>query len=294
MAGESRYGTSATVMEQGTWGTTIVLASGTNAVDALAATPLAGALNAPVLLTGRNTLDAETRRALVAAKGAGASRVLIAGGSGSISVAVENQIKALGFEMGRLAGEDRFSTASKIAQETSRVLESNGSDVGAVVFVDGHSFADGLAAGPAAAAKNGVILLTNGKRLPAGVAAQATGFNAPVFGVGGNAAMATRGLNATGVFGRDRFETAVAVANAFLPEAEYAVIASGQDFADALSGGALAANKGGVLLLTRPAVAPTALLSHLRAGKYTSLHVAGGQRSVSERVLSQLRAALVR
>lgn len=89
------------------------VARGDNPIDALAAAPLAGRLNAPVVLTPQSTLTDAARDALLAAD---PDVVVIAGGTSAISAEVQVSIGSLlpDADVRRAAGTDRYSTAKAI------------------------------------------------------------------------------------------------------------------------------------------------------------------------------------
>ncbi|HSQ21562.1 MAG TPA: cell wall-binding repeat-containing protein [Coriobacteriia bacterium] len=115
--------------------------------------------------------------------------------------------------------------------------------------------------------------------------------------------------NARRVWGANRFETAAEVSrlqwdNTDNPYYGYGngpqdiVIAKGDDPADALAGGSLAAQLGGVLLLTETAALPAETLAEIvrvsesRYWNYddVTIHVLGGESAVSEAVFEQLQS----
>ena len=91
--------------------------------------------------------------------------------------------------------------------------------------------------------------------------------------------------------GADRYATAVAVARHGFPEADVAVLASGEDahLVDALSAGPLARRLAAPLLLTARDALPAATAEHLRAQRPAAVLVVGDGAAVSEAVLAQLR-----
>jgi hypothetical protein len=92
--------------------------------------------------------------------------VYLLGGTGALSQAVEDQVKALGYTtVTRLAGPDRFDTALAIAIQVEQVL---GGPPFVVVVATGLNFPDALA--PGAAAGLGVVaFLSNDAALPPSV-----------------------------------------------------------------------------------------------------------------------------
>jgi Cell wall binding domain 2 (CWB2) len=130
--------------------------------DALAGVPLAAASTGPLLITPPTQLDgrvaAEMQRILPLDR-----PVYLLGGTGALSQAVEEQVKALGYTtVTRLAGPDRFATALAIAIQVEQVL---GEAPFVVLVATGRNFPDALAAG-AAAGFGGVVVLSNDATLP--------------------------------------------------------------------------------------------------------------------------------
>ncbi|WP_371164701.1 cell wall-binding repeat-containing protein [Buchananella felis] len=293
LAGGDRYATAKEIAALGQWGQTVVLASGEVAADALAATPLAAALRAPIVLSPTAALDASARQALTDAKAKGATHVVIAGGAGTLRAQVEEQVRALGYEVERVAGPNRFATAILLAQRTKAAYVAKGQTVGGVFFADGTAYADALAAGPAAAAQRGVLLLTDGAAMPAAVAQAAASFGQVYdVAIGGAAAKAAASLDVDKYVGTDRHDTAKRVSLRFIGEPAGAIIASGRDFPDALAAGALAANLGASLLLTDVNQLPATTEDYLANKQLNWIRVAGGEKSVSSTVYEAIRRAM--
>jgi putative cell wall-binding protein len=222
----------------------VVLARSDDFPDALAGSPLAAVRNAPLLITDPQALDprvsAEISRVLAPDK-----TVYILGGGAAISPGVEAAVAALGYQVVRYAGSDRYGTAATIAASglgsPSTVLEANGED-----------FPDAVAAGAAAGALHGAVLLTAGSALPAATSAYLSATNPSVrIAVGGPAAAADPG--ATPVVGADRYATAALLAQQYFPGPTLAGVASGANWPDALAGGSRLGARAGPLLLSDPA-----------------------------------------
>jgi putative cell wall-binding protein len=120
--GVNRYDTSAQIAEDmsargliGKMGgaRAAFVVSGTNFPDGVAAGAPAWKYHLPVIVTDPNTLRPETIAALTAA---GIVHVLIVGGPGAVSPAVEQAINALGIStFKRFAGTSRYDTAVQLA-----------------------------------------------------------------------------------------------------------------------------------------------------------------------------------
>ena len=189
----------------------------------------------------------------------------------------------------RLEGEDRFATAAGAAGSFTEAT---------VAYVAaGDGFADALAGGPAAILEGAPVLLVGRDHLPAATR-DALDALAPdrIVLLGGTAAISAAVESELGAIapterrvGPDRFATAAAVATASWPNPVTDVfIASGQDYPDALAGGAAAGAYGAPLLLvTRDGIpAPTrAEIERLDPQRITIL---GGEASVSAAVQQEL------
>lgn len=195
----------------------------------------------------------------------------------------------------RIGGADRYATAAQLSALT------NAPGVPLAYVATGTTFADALAAGPAAARAGGPILLTNPNSLSAATAGELARLRPQRIIVVGSAGavsdvvlQALRPYATTGVVtrigGADRYATSAAISAAtFGPGAPVAYLATGLNFADALPGGVAAARSGGPILLTMPMALPgvaAAELQRLRPGRIVVL---GGPSVVSEGVLALLR-----
>ncbi len=153
--GNDRYETSAlTALANFESADTVIIARGDDEgdfADGLAASYLAGVLNAPILLTKPDKLPASVGDAIGKL---GASKAVILGGPAVVSDQVEKGLKDLGLEVERIFGDDRFATAAKIAAE--------GENADTAFVVSGFAPADSLVAGPLAFSNNFPVLLVDG------------------------------------------------------------------------------------------------------------------------------------
>lgn len=273
----------------------VVVSAGYKYADALAGARLASATSAPLLLTESDKLTASI--------GAEISRVLapggtiyVLGGSGTVSSGVETSLAALSpnFTVKRLAGDDRFETASRIAAEVA--AQAPGTDTAPIYLASGVNFPDGLAVSALAARTGGVVLLTDGPVMPKATSDYLTAHDATgsrVVPVGGPAAEAAKSLPVSGgssaraIVGIDRFDTAKLVAQKFTTgtATKSVGVATGDNWPDALVGSAAMGLLGGPLLLTSGTDltnAAKSALTTLNAAKPLSTGVVfGGEPSVS-------------
>ena len=113
VAGEDRIATAVAISQANhDAAATVVVARADEAADALAGGPLASALGAPLLLTGRDALPAVVAEELTRL---GARHAVVLGGTAAVAPAVVAQVEAAGLRVRRLAGADRFATAAAIA-----------------------------------------------------------------------------------------------------------------------------------------------------------------------------------
>lgn len=165
VAGEDRYDTARLIAER-VGGTSAYLTEGGNAdpargwPDALSASPLAASQRRPVLLTEAGRLPGNTARALA---DLGATEVTVVGGQVAVSDEVVAAVEATGARVERVAGATRYETSFLLAQ---RAVAAGGSEFN-TWFATGLNFPDALAAGPAVARTNGVLLLLDGQNFEA-------------------------------------------------------------------------------------------------------------------------------
>ena len=233
----------------------VVLATGSGFADALTASGLAGCYDAPLLLTPSNSVAA----GLVAEmERLGVSEVMIVGGSSAVSDSVVDELHRTGYGITRIGGSDRYDTAAQVARQIAAL---EGTDfVGEAFLARGDSFADALAAAPYAYSRRMPVLLTRPTSLP--LITQRTADDLPiskVYVTGGTGAISNGVVNQLEVSyeragGDNRYDTASEVANLAISKAwitpTTAGVTTGQNYPDALSGGAAMGSRDGVMLLT--------------------------------------------
>lgn len=262
-------------------GIDIVVARSDDYSDALAATPLADVLDAPVLINPTDELDPRNADEIARlAQGRNMVTVHILGGTNALSADVEEAIDdviAAPFVWSntlRYQGIDRYETAVNIAKVT---VDFYGIESGADSFnvnpyiTTGINFPDALAAGAAAAANDGVVLLTKGEAM------DSRGFTedflvdlndwvadtefwwdvntTETFAVGGPAhrALVANDVRFVEAYdGADRYETATLTAEGTFGDPSFFAVVSGMNYPDAVVASAYIANADGPLLLSAP------------------------------------------
>lgn len=198
------------------------------------------------------------------------------------------------FELTRLAGDNRYETAVKAAEQFGTAET--------VILASGEAgrYADALTANYLAGIKKAPVLLTKHGETPEAVKKALSDSGAKnVILVGGPGAISEaqeKTLRGTytvqRLAGDDRFDTAAAViAEGDEAATNTALLATGLDFPDALGGGPVAYAKGMPLAITRPGDAPDNVVRALKQAGITRVLVLGGESAVSQAVLDELKAA---
>ncbi|WP_317889863.1 cell wall-binding repeat-containing protein [Sutcliffiella deserti] len=284
ISGENRYKTAVEVSKQG-WSNgadTIIITGGNQFPDALTGTPLAFSLNAPILLTNRNYLPSETKNEITRLK---PKKVIILGGDHAVSSNVANELLSMGLELERIYGGDRYETAAKIAERIP--------NKGTAVVVYGKNFPDSLSVA-AHAAKNGYpILLTDTNTLPSKTKESLSNYRRTIV-VGGEAVVSKQvygQLPAPARYsGADRYQTLSNVVKGLNVKFNQKVyIATGENFADALTGSVLAAKENTSLVLVGKDQVPGPIQNILKSLSTSNATIIGGANAVSSAVESHLK-----
>ncbi|MCH3964256.1 MAG: cell wall-binding repeat-containing protein [Clostridium sp.] len=274
LAGADRYATSLKVAQDG-WSSSYyaVLASGENYPDALSSIPLAKKYDAPILLTHGNYIDGSIVTEL---ENLNIGKVFVIGGRGAVNDSVISRLNSLGMQTERIGGANRYDTSVKIAEKFGKV--------DTLAVATGMDYADALSIGPAAALMGIPVILVPKNIMPEETKAYVKNLNTTVdkvFIVGDNSVVsdnvagefentlesddgAQQFGNVERITGKDKYERNINVIARFLEKTGTSedynsssdlfslnnlYIASGEGFADALSGAAEAAkNKAPVIL----------------------------------------------
>ncbi|MFI6587329.1 cell wall-binding repeat-containing protein [Embleya sp. NPDC050493] len=221
--------------------------------DGLAGAGLAGAKGGPMLLTPKEGLAPAVSAELARILSPGAT-VYVLGDEGVVSAAVDTQIRALGLTPKRLAGNTVAETGVAIANELTSAPKE-------VFVATAAEYYDALAAGAAAGSTPGAtVVFSWGNTLPAATANYLRGLDrtkTKVTAVGGPAVVALGsaaiGIDAT-ADGRTAPDTAKLLAEHAFTHPKAAALATMATWQDALTGGALIAGKGPLLLATQTAL----------------------------------------
>ncbi len=281
---------------------TVVVVRGDLPPDALTASPLAAAEDAPVLLAGQEGLSSAT---LAEIRRLGASDAVVVGGEQAVSPQTVEQLEDQGLAVRRIAGASRFDTAAQVA---ASLASPAGGDA---ILVRGTgeaetAFADAVAASALAARTGAPILLTATDDLPEVTRQALTDLRPERVIVVGGEAVVSRSVVAEvegtvalveRLAGQDRYATSQAVLAADRAEPDRdqfdtVWVATGRSVADALAAGpAAAAEGGGLLLVDGLAFGGGQLEYEAVAGllhEVDSIRVAGGTAVITDAILRTL------
>lgn len=291
ISGSDRFDTSVKISKEIKNNGIISIASGEHFADALSAGWLATECKAPLLLVKKNEVPKNVYDRIVLLK---ANKTALVGGKNIISNDVEKTIEATTKKIYRVAGEDRYLTSQLAGAAVSPILYDGSpaiaSDV--VAVYNGNNFPDALAATPFLKKFN--TLNVEGYRFPI-ISIKSNGNTAEgiqmVFG----------GENSVNKYkekyrfaGQDRYKTAVEIAKAYKDllkmDIDTIVLASGEDYPDALCAGPLASSKNAAILLTKSKTLSEDTKEYIKANtNIKNIIIVGGERSISSSVEDELK-----
>lgn len=219
-------------------------------------------------------------------------------------IAIYGQAAASAPSVTRIWGRDRYLTATNISRDTFAAGSAS-----TVVLATGRTFPDALSASGLAGVVRGPLLLTagTGASIEPFVLDEIRRVGASrVIIVGGSGAVSEEierslgrsGLAVRRIQGPDRYATSAAVAREIATSlgtnfGRQAIIARGDDFADALAAGPIAYSQRMPLLLTRPGELPATTAQAISDLRVSSAIVIGGTGAVSPSVTQSLADANV-
>ena len=248
----------------------VVLASGFNFADALSAGQLASALNAPLLLSSQDKLDAQTKNEIERLK---AKKVYVVGGDNAISkTGIDTTLKSEKIDVTRLEGQDRYSTSQKVMEKTKQIIKPE-----YMLIASGKNFPDALAATSFFVNHKSVMVLSDGETYPQS--------NLQEIAIGGTNQLPLKSFKGQRVSGKDRYETALEIAKLSFDKNNNAILASGQVFADSLSAVSLTKKHNAPIILTQSDSLTENAKKYLN-GK--NVFIVGGELTVAKNILTNI------
>ncbi|MFB0835264.1 peroxidase family protein [Arthrobacter halodurans] len=211
----------------------------------------------------------------------------------AVAARVEGAVPAGIGAVDRTFGATRWDTAAAISRENFAP------GVETVFIARGDLFPDALAAGPAATAGGGPILLVNTANIPSVIATELERLapqNIVIVGspdaVNADVEAELAGFTAgsvTRLAGATRFDTAAAISAAtFSPGVGRVYIATGRNFPDALAAGAVASRDGHPVLLVEEGSIPSSTLAELNRLDPAEIVIVGSEVVVGAAVQTEL------
>ena len=285
ISGSDRYDTSFKIQEfltKDEFSYYAVFASGEGFSDALSAGILAGEFEAPLILVRKDSIpkvisDNYSRITF--------GRSFLVGGTNSVSKKVEDEIHKNISVTIRLAGKNRLDTALSIY---GPILEKRKELVLGDAFssYNGYVYADALTAMPY------MYQLNKHDMGPLPLLPYAGEDASIVFG-GYNSVPKLVGEKSR-IYGADRYKTAVEISKAFKSnlnkDIDTIVLASGEDYPDALCAGPLASSKNAAILLTNLKTLNEDTKEYIKANtNIKNIIIVGGEKSISSSVEDELK-----
>ncbi len=230
--------------------------------------------------------------------------VYILGGAAVVSNGMENKIKSSGFgHITRIAGENRYDTAVKIAEHLNVKTGTP------VVLVNGEDYPDALSVSSIAAQNQFPILLVPKDGINDAVSKEIVAIKPSkiyIIGLEGaiSPAVESQAAGITGlaaededivrIGGADRYATSLAIAQYFSAGSGVSAggtticIATGRNFPDALAGSIYAAKRGAPIILADGSLSEEAV-NYLESLKVHEAAIFGGTGVVSQSIEQKLR-----
>jgi Putative cell wall-binding domain len=208
----------------------------------------------------------------------------------AVSMLLSNKAYAASPTIHRLDGLNRYETNLSI-------IDNGWTEASTVIIASGEAFPDALCAAPLAKANNAPILLTEKDGLNNATIDKLTKLkvkNAYIVGGAGviSTAVETQlnnlDITCTRLAGSNRYETSVKVAET-LGTDNGIVVASGENFPDALSIAPIAANMGMPILLSTKDTLPNTVNTYINSKDTPVSYVVGGLGSLSDNIKMSLK-----
>lgn len=286
--GANRFETAVEVSKAG-WASseTVVLVNAYGFADALTGVPFAYIKEAPILLTDTKSIPKSTYDEI---ERLGAKNIYILGGNGVVSKNIESELKYNEFNVFRIAGLNRFETALEIGNE---VLMDNSSET--AVLTTALNYPDALAMSSYAAMNKYPILYTQTNTLNIDTKEffKDNGITKVIIpgGIGVVSENVANELRASGITveriaGADRYNTAVSIATQYKSSfKDEVMIATGNNFPDALAGGVLAAKKQIPILLVNKDRVQDEVKNYIKLNVNGNMYILGGTGVVPDEIL---------
>ena len=260
---------------------TVILADARNYPDALAASNLTGGRYSVILV--QNQLTQAIINEIVRLE---AQDLIILGGTNSISEDIERGLANIGGikNISRIAGENRYDTCQKIFNHAKKK---------SLILASGEKFPDALAT--SSILDQAGLLLTKSGQLPSEVQAAIEALNHDSFLIVGGENSVQEGLASaianqfqyashTRISGNNRYETSAKIGDRLVSST--VILASGENFPDALAASTLAQKIEAPILLVSKVKIDQSVIDYFKNHNIKKVLVVGGQLSISDKTLA--------
>ncbi|OBR97142.1 N-acetylmuramoyl-L-alanine amidase LytC precursor [Clostridium ragsdalei P11] len=263
----------------------VIVASGEQFADALSAGCLQKLGNYPIMLVGKNIKSSDKTLGYIENHLKKEGTIYILGGEASVNSEFERYFKEKGFnKIIRLGGKDRYETNVKIV---SKVDLKEGTPV---IVANGDNFPDALSIASIASYKGYPVFITPSENLPNEIEEKIREIKpSNIYVIGGISSVSSNiesklkevSQNVVRIEGKDRYETSINICKYFNKDLKNLVVASGENFPDALSGIALSAKFKAPIVITDESNVEE-LKSYIQDQKVNEIVILGGENMISK------------
>ncbi|MDU5977552.1 MAG: cell wall-binding repeat-containing protein, partial [Finegoldia magna] len=256
----------------------VVLANKNNYSDVLTAAPFAKANNASLLYISSNSISKEVMSEIARLK---AKEITIIGGEKSVNEGLKKELEKRNFKVDRLSGADRYKTSAQIA---AKLIDGKTTTL---EIASGENYADALSLNNAAEKDKAPILLVRVNAIDKSVEDVIKSSKASLINIAGGEKSVSENTKANikkiskatvnRMGGADRYETSILLAK-YSGAKEVVVVASGENFADALVAAPFSAKQKGAILLTNKDKLGQNAEQFIKDTKFNKSYVIGGEK----------------
>ena len=284
-AGDTAEGTAVQISKATftTGADTVIIAQVNQFPDALAGAPLAYKLQGPILLSPSSGLTEDVRAEL---ERLAPKTIYLLGGTAALSSNIETELRKK-YEVKRLFGYSAEGTAVAIARELGTKSRA--------VVASVRYFQDALVISSWAARQGVPILLTQPQELSVGTQTVLKELNvSDTLVIGGTAVVGAKVMDQLPfpkrISGVTAYDTAAAVLQAYPPTTAKLLMATGENYPDALTGAVRAAFYGSmVVLVPTHSALPTSLATLLESWQGRQVEAFGGVVAMSDNVVETVK-----
>lgn len=253
--GRNRYETSRKIRDLSQGVETIVIVNGQKFPDAIMASVVSHKENAPILLVS----EGATARELLTSS---VTKAFVIGGSAAVETSLEDELKDKGIQTTRISGRDRYETSEAVNDHYN---------IKNVILASGENFPDALSAVNLVKTRNLGLKLIRNDEIPD-----------PIYHYQYTVGGVIKNPRGEVLSGRNRYDTNKATI--FDRDYNNPIIATGTEFADALSASYLVGKDSPILLAGNSIDESYNDFLSSAAGGY----IIGGEKAVSESVKTSI------